>query len=175
MRIKITVSLERKDYPNLKIEEFRWFIADALIAEHAKSVIDSGEAIIFSVGLLRSGIFHRKFLAGMDGGEIIIDTDSKRILIISSLRFTSVVAFYLLFLAFSLIANHFALLSDKQINIHGSILLVIVVMFLISGNIAITIYRWRQFIRQCANDAKNRYIIPKEHFTANQRHDGPGK
>jgi hypothetical protein len=64
-------------------------------------------------------------------------------------------------------ANYRAILAGN-----GHILnYVIAWTWLIGGNVLISVYQWRKFIRQCVCEAADRIIIPREHLVANPRSD----
>jgi hypothetical protein len=168
MSIKVTISVERSKYTKLTLEELRWFIADSLRSEEANSVEDNDKKIEFTVGFFRP-IWNWKLLSTIYGGEVILEEDAKKILIESRLKFTDTILIASVFMGGLAIANYRAIsMGTGHLTFY-----VIAWLWLICGNIAISAYRWRRFIRQCVSEAADRVIIPREHLEANHRHDRP--
>lgn len=166
MKVKVTVSVERSKYPNLTMEELRYFIADSLRFEDASSVEENEGRIIFSVGTFRP-IWNWKLLSTTYGGEVIFYSDAQKYTTESRLKFTDTVVIATVLIGGLVAANYRAILAGN-----GHILnYVIAWTWLIGGNVLISVYRWRKFIRQCACEAADRVIIPREHLVANTRSD----
>jgi hypothetical protein len=164
MRVKLTAEIKRSEFPNLQLEELRWFIADSLRYEQANSVEDTDKEIKFSVGLFRP-FWNWKLLSSIYGGEVNLQSDTNRIFIVSRLNFIDTVVIASVFVGGLTLAN--LIFAGK-----GHILNYLIMwIWIVGGNILISSYRWRRFIRQCVSEAADRVIIPKEHFVANQRSD----
>jgi hypothetical protein len=166
MKVKVTVSVERSKYPSLTLEELRYFIGDSLRFEEASSVEDSEVKISFSVGIFRP-IWRWKLLSSIYGGEVIFRSDSQEYSMESRLKFTDTVVIATVLIGGLAVANYQAILAGN-----GHILnYVIAWTWLIGGNILISIYWWRKFIRQCVSEAADRVIIPRAHLVAIPRSD----
>lgn len=148
------------------MEELRWFIADSLRSEEASSVEDKDEKIDFTVGFFRP-FWNRKLLSSIYGGEVILQDDTQKILIKSRLKFTDTLIIASVVMGGLAIANYRAIsMGAGHLSYY-----VIAWLWLVCGNIAISVYRWRRFIRQCVSEAADRVIIPRGHLMANPRSD----
>lgn len=164
MSIKITVPVELKKYPKLKLKELRWYIADSLRFEQAGTVEDDDEKIKFSVGIFRS-FWNWTALSTIYGGEINFQIDSNRILIVSRLSFTDTVVIASALIGLMAFFNNRTIFAGEV-----DVTFYIVEWFwFIGGNMIISVYRWRRFIRKCVREAADRVYISTEQIMANQR------
>jgi hypothetical protein len=164
MRIKVTVPAEQKKYPKLTMDELRWYIADSLRFEQASTVEDDEKRIRFSVGFFQS-FWNWTSLSTIYGGEINFQTDAERILVVSRLSFTDTVVIA------SAVIGLMALFNYRTMSAgDGDVIFYIVAWFcFIGGNMIVSVYRWRRFIRQCVREAADRVYISREQLIANRR------
>jgi hypothetical protein len=164
MRIKVIVPVDINEYSRLTLEGLRYFIADSLRFEQARTVADNGEKINFSVGIFRS-FWNWTPLSTIYGGEITFQMDTKRILIVSRLSFTDTVV-----LASSLIGlMAFFNYRTSLVGEDDVVFYLFAWFWMIGGNMLISVYRWRRFIRQCVREAADRVHVSKESLMANNR------
>jgi hypothetical protein len=164
MRVKVIVPVDLNKYPKLKLKELRYYIADSLRFEHAKTVGDNEEKINFSVGIFRS-FWDWTPLSTIYGGEINFQMETKRILIVSRLSFTDTVVIASALIGLMAHFNYRTLLVGED-----DVIFYIVAWFWIIGvNMIISVYRWRRFIRQCVREAADRVYVSREDLMANKR------
>ena len=164
MSIKITVPVELNNYPKLKLKELRWYIADSLRFEQASTVEDDDEKIKFSVGFFRS-FWNWTALSTIYGGEINFQTDAGRILVVSRLSFTDTVVIASAVIGLMALYNYRTMSAGDD----DVIFYIVAWFWFIGGNMIVSVYRWRRFIRQCVREAADRVYISKEQLLANRR------
>lgn len=164
MRIKVIVPVGLNEYTKLTVEKLRYFIADSLRFEQARTVEDNGEKITFSVGVFRS-FWHWTPLSTIYGGEIHFQRDTKRILVVSRLSFTDTLVMASALIGLLAFYNYrTALVGEDDV-----IFYLFAWFWIIGGNMIISVYRWRRFIRQCVREAADRVYVSKEDLMTNHR------
>jgi hypothetical protein len=164
MRVKVVVPVDLTEYPKLKLKELRYYIADSLRFERARTVEDNEEKINFSVGVFRS-FWHWTLFSTIYGGEINFQKDTERILIVSRLSFTDTVVIASVLIGLMAHFNYCTSLAGEA----DFIFYIVTWFWIICGNMIISVYRWRRFIRQCVIEAADRVYLSREDLMANKR------
>lgn len=168
MRVKVTVPIDLKKNPKLTLNAVLYFIADSLRCEKIDTVVDNEETIRFSGGVFRS-FWDWAPLSTIYGGEIRLQTDKEKTVVVSRLSFVDTVLMATALVGLLAYVNYHIFLLGKD-----DLIFYVVAWFgVIAGNMLLSLKNWRYFIRQCVREATDRVYLSKEDLMANQLQPDP--